>query len=222
MRFVDLTISEDESLQSPLTGQLATSATTRREELLAWGMSVPDLLLNQLYFVTGDLNEYESILNDVDTITQYDLNRVGERRFYAYIQLRDAHENTPWWSVFRRRNVLHVPPIVIRDETIEMTLTGEEAELQTVVADLEEMVNVEVTGLGEFNGRGGQLTGRLTGRQLQALRVARNKGYFELPREGSLTEVADHLGCTESTASALIRRAERALIDVLLARQHPT
>ena len=43
-------------------------------------------------------------------------------------------------------------------------------------------------------------------------------GYYAVPREGGIEEVADELDCTVSTASALLRRAERELVADLFER----
>jgi predicted DNA binding protein len=48
--------------------------------------------------------------------------------------------------------------------------------------------------------------------------VARELGYYDVPRRAELADVAAELDCTESTASVLLRKAERALVDAALVR----
>lgn len=52
----------------------------------------------------------------------------------------------------------------------------------------------------------------LTDRQREALDVAIRAGYFEVPRESTLAEVADALDVDTSTASGVIRRATATLV----------
>jgi len=47
----------------------------------------------------------------------------------------------------------------------------------------------------------------LTDRQREYLTVAYRRGYFQVPRECNLADVADTLGVDESSASGTIRRA---------------
>lgn len=58
--------------------------------------------------------------------------------------------------------------------------------------------------------------GQLTDRQLEVLRTAYEKGYFEQPREANATEVADELGITQSTFSEHLLSVQSKLFgDVL-------
>jgi hypothetical protein len=53
----------------------------------------------------------------------------------------------------------------------------------------------------------------LTVRQLQILRIAAEKGYFEFPRRIRLTELAAVLGIKPSTLSEVLRAAERRIVS---------
>ncbi|MFB6097389.1 MAG: helix-turn-helix domain-containing protein [Haloferacaceae archaeon] len=52
----------------------------------------------------------------------------------------------------------------------------------------------------------------LTDRQRELLATAVDLGYYDTPRECTLTELADHLGVAKSTASERMHRAEGAVI----------
>lgn len=56
----------------------------------------------------------------------------------------------------------------------------------------------------------------LTRRQHETMSVAADAGYYEVPRESSLDEVADRLDCSESTASTLLGRAESQMVERLV------
>lgn len=53
----------------------------------------------------------------------------------------------------------------------------------------------------------------LTDPQRKSLRKAYNMGYFEVPRRVSLSEVADELGVSKTSASELLRRGQERLIE---------
>jgi hypothetical protein len=48
--------------------------------------------------------------------------------------------------------------------------------------------------------------GSLTGAQREAIRVAADRGYFKVPREVSLKEIAEQLGVSEQAVSQRLRR----------------
>lgn len=56
----------------------------------------------------------------------------------------------------------------------------------------------------------------LTSAQYEILAAASDHGYFEVPREVSLAELADDLGITHQAASERLRRATDALVEDVL------
>jgi len=65
-------------------------------------------------------------------------------------------------------------------------------------------------------GDGGATTDALTDRQREAVRVAYELGYFEIPRKASLDDVAAELGISASSCSERLRRAQTALFEAHL------
>lgn len=53
----------------------------------------------------------------------------------------------------------------------------------------------------------------LTPRQREAVRIAHEKGYFDIPRKTSLDAVADELGISASSCSERLRRAQIHLVE---------
>ncbi|WP_126664290.1 helix-turn-helix domain-containing protein [Haloterrigena salifodinae] len=51
----------------------------------------------------------------------------------------------------------------------------------------------------------------MTDRQLKVFRTALEAGYYDVPREATLTEVASALGVTKSTCSDVLHRAESSI-----------
>lgn len=57
------------------------------------------------------------------------------------------------------------------------------------------------------------MVGGLSTRQFTALETDASLDYFAVSREASLAEVAERLGCAESTASTLVRTADQDLVN---------
>jgi predicted DNA binding protein len=62
----------------------------------------------------------------------------------------------------------------------------------------------------------------LTDRQQEALRIAYERGYFDIPREASLEDVAEELDVTASSVSERLRRAQTRLIEETMAPTWPS
>lgn len=61
-----------------------------------------------------------------------------------------------------------------------------------------------------------ELLASIPPRQRELLNEAVERGYFEIPRETTLEEIADAMGITKTTASNHLRKAERTLVEFLL------
>ena len=63
------------------------------------------------------------------------------------------------------------------------------------------------------SGSDDQLEHGLTDRQQEALRLAISRGYYESPRQVTAEELAEELGISQPSLSALLRRGERQLLS---------
>mgnify|MGYP000415732930 CR=1 FL=1 len=91
--------------------------------------------------------------------------------------------------------------------------------LQTIVAELRERFpDVDIQRLIRAPTEGAVRDtvfvdrGRLTDRQLEILRLAYDRGYFDRPRGANATELADELDITPSTLTEHLHTAQRKLL----------
>nr|WP_303647553.1 helix-turn-helix domain-containing protein [Haloarchaeobius amylolyticus] len=122
-----------------------------------------------------------------------------------------------WTTALAGHDIVLVPPIVFTPYgDVQLTVLGDPAELREVVAGFPDDIEFEIERVGEHRHRPGSLAGRLTTRQFQAMEAAYRLGYYDVPREGTLAAVAEALDCSESAASTLLRKAERAMVEATL------
>lgn len=215
MQSIDLTLSLPESMQLPVPN--AVSATVVREELLSW--HVEDSA-GQLWFlarVVGNREPIQAAVAQLDVVHSFEFTAIDHETFYVYAEMAVRAVDNALWPAIERPGTVIVPPIVYTDTgTVQLTVLGEDTALGGVVEHVPNEITVSVERVSEHNHTNGSLAGRLTHRQLEAITVARARGYYEVPRTGTLNEVADALDCSESTASTLLRNAERALVNAAL------
>ena len=73
-------------------------------------------------------------------------------------------------------------------------------------------ISIRVKKLGRKNASNGDADG-LTQAQYEALRVAYERGYFEIPRNASLTLLSEELGVSDNAVSERLRRAQSVLCE---------
>src|SRR6056297_2298060 len=123
---------------------------------------------------------------------------------------------------FEEYNCLYQPPTIHRQGWEHYTVIAfDEADVQALLRDLEADRNVEVLSKTAITEQQiphsmlapvDQLFEDVTDRQLAALQLALERGYYEQPRETSLRELADQTSVARSTYEEHLRKAENKLL----------
>ena len=170
-------------------------------------------LTTLLLFVEGDAAAYERVLSEVEHVTQWTIEPADDG-FYLYVRTRLRPREQQYRAALDEESVLVVPPVELRsDRTVRQTLVGESDALTAAIETFPDDVDVEVLRVGSYRHTDGAT---LSPRQREALRAAWETGYFDVPRTGELDAVAARLDCNTSTASDLLRRAQRRLVATAL------
>ena len=100
-------------------------------------------------------------------------------------------------------------PVEVRDGWFEFDLTGTREELDQLRGFLDaSSLPYELESLVTTRGTDTLVTAR----QRELLEAALRGGYFEVPRECTLADVATTVGIDKSTASTILRRGEARLV----------
>jgi predicted DNA binding protein len=216
MQSVDLTVRLPDSMRLPIPEHVDRDAVDR-EELLSWQLHEEEGIVCFLSLVAGDLESCRAVVDDLDVVHRYDFTPVDSDTFYVYAEMDVRRADRALLSAFNDRGLVLVPPVTYTNAaTIHVTVLGTQDALGRVVDGYPDEVRVDIERVGEHCHLSGSLAGRLTRRQFEAIDVARDLGYYAVPREATLAEVATALDCSESAASTLIRKAEHALVDSAL------
>lgn len=192
----------------PMHALVCESPAISREVILEH--DVWDDLTALLLHVDGDRDAYERQLAALPQVEQWTTEPDDDGGFYVYVRTALRDREAGYRAALDRDSVLVVPPVELReDRTVRQTMVGESEQLAAALEGLPGGIEVEVLRTGTYSREDGAA---LSDRQREALRAAWAVGYFDLPREGGTDAVADRLGCATSTASDLLRRAERRLV----------
>ena len=192
----------------PLHEGLCESPALEREVIV--GGQAVDGVETITSFVYGESAAYESLLADLETVREYDLTPADDG-FFCYLRRDLGAAGLSLLNALAQETVVVVPSIEVRsDRTIRLTLVGHPSALTAVVETVPDGIRLDVQWVSD------EVTvsePALTDRQSAALRVARELGYYEVPREAGIEAVAEELGCAVSTASELLRRGEANAVE---------
>jgi len=208
VKTVRIAVRYPDSLVHPMHRFVCDSPAVEREVLLEW--KVTDGTRTLLFYVEGDRSAYEAALGERSAVDEYDITAESEAGFYLYVRGPNRDAEAEIFGALDRGPVVVASPVEFRgDRTMRLALVGPAEDLQSAIDALPAELTVDVTSVGEY---GGAVGDSVTDRQREALDAAWKAGYYAVPRECTIEEVADDLGCAVSTASALLRRAERELV----------
>ncbi|SFS32994.1 helix-turn-helix domain-containing protein [Halostagnicola kamekurae] len=172
-----------------------------------------------LFHVDGPRSPYEEVLEDVPATLEFEIAPCRDETFYLYARGSLTESERVFIDAVFQPGLIAVPPIVYQtDGTIRLTAIGPSDAIQTAVGNISDLMSVDVVSIGEF--RAGRINSRtaLTQRQFEAVSAAVDCGYYRMPSEGSLEEIAARLECSSGTAGELLRRAERTVMTRLVGR----
>lgn len=209
---------------SPPLGQDALETVPDMELLFEDIRSVGDEPWKLIVWAMGDdFEKYESALAADSTIDTYDcLTKLPEKRLYR-LRLSDDGQ----------RQAVHSVSVEHDITILRLTATAETEELLARFPSRDAVINLReaclerdrrfellnlyeekpVTNDGGFESRYG-----ITPGQKEALLTALEKGYFNVPRETTMDEIAEELDISTSALSTRFRRGQQALLLHTLAQ----
>jgi hypothetical protein len=173
------------------------------EILTVFPQEVGGVALTEL--TAGDPDGIVDTMQEYEAVTTVDvLQRTAET---ALLQFETA-EPILLLPVQRAGTPLDLP-FSIRDGNVDWEITATHDRLSTLVDQLREFdIDFDVRSIVyEVD-----TTQLLTEQQTRIVRRAIETGYYDTPRESTLTELADDLGLAKSTCSETLHRAEEKII----------
>ena len=211
MKSMSVELRYDDETLIPLHRGLCQSPDLGREIILG-GQSV-DGVETISSFVYGSLEAYESLLDEQESVLEYDLTP-DEDGFFVYLRQELGPEGMSMMDSLVQDTVVIVPPIEFRsDQTMQMTLVGHPTDLKGVSDSIPEGISIDILKIGD------SITSfetPMSARQQEALQVAWDVGYLDVPRRNGIETVAEELDCSVSTASELLRRGTAHAVRHLL------
>lgn len=159
----------------------------------------------------GDPGALVRLFDDAPAAIAHEVLHRDERT--VLVQYRLPFVPPPYRALLASGNLPQLPHEV-RDGWIVCELTTSHARLGRYRDELEATgFRFEVVSVTQST----RPTELLTDRQRQLLTAAHERGYYDSPRRCSLTELADDLGISKSTASTVLHDAEGVVVGEFLA-----
>lgn len=210
MRYLRVSLEFSPQIRHPMHEFLATHPEMDREELWTWRFVGERPAV--LFRVVGPPGPYRERMQDVETVAGFTLTPADDDSFWAFVRAEPTSEEWDWVLAFARESVVVIPPVVYTDAGAAVfEVLGDPGDLRALLADLPDGVDETVERVGGYDPRRSP-GAALTERQREVVGTAVELGYYDVPREATLDEVAAELDIAGSTVSAHLRKAEAAVV----------
>lgn len=219
MRYLHIRLTGSEVDLHPLVPTLTDGDVFDRARMVDWAPSLDPPRSTVLLYLEGDLSTFERTLEATEIVLEYDLTHFDDRRGYAYVH-SEPHP-TEWllFDAITRGGLIPLCPIeYFPDGSLTLRVVGSHERLQRMVADIPDGVTTTIERVGEYDLGRPPIPDGLPPRQREALDVAFELGYYDVPRTASRADVAAKMDCAPSTASEHLQKAEARLVATFLNR----
>jgi predicted DNA binding protein len=189
----------------------------------------PDLTIREWYLsdcqvieITSPGSPSDELRNEIDRLGTVLHESVDESGLHIVTQSCLCSLEDSIIERFEEYNCLYQPPTIHRQGWEHYTVISfDERDIRTLLQDLEDDRDIEVlskTAITEQQIPHSMLSPvdklfeDVTDRQLAALRLALESGYYEQPRKTSLRELADQTAVARSTYEEHLRKAENKFL----------
>lgn len=214
MRCLHVRISGESEQMHPLLSYVTDPELFREALMLDWSFSADPPSTAVLLYLDGDLNAYDTILDDAAIVIDHELIRVDDSCGYAFVHSHSPPIESDLLAVAARDGLLPLSPVeYYHDGSFSFRVLGTLETLQAAVEATPDAVETRIERLGGHEFGRPPLPMALPRRQREALRAAFDAGYYDVPRTATRDEVAERLDIAPSTASEHLQKAERRLVE---------
>ncbi|WP_123536124.1 helix-turn-helix domain-containing protein [Halosimplex salinum] len=195
----------------PFHRRMMSGGPVTRADLLIWG---PTAEVTTLTWFDAERAAVADVLGGVESTTRTHLV-AGDGGTYAFVRQSDYELPGPVVDLVAESNVVFVPPVRFEASgAVRFEAVGETDALGAFYAELSDQFPTEIVRARQFQQWSAPAT--LTERQRTAIEAAVAVGYYDVPRSGSVADVAAAIDCAHSTAGELLRRAESAVLTAIV------
>ncbi|MFP8952384.1 helix-turn-helix domain-containing protein [Natrialbaceae archaeon A-arb3/5] len=168
-----------------------------------------------------DFEAFESALTDDPSVGEYALlEELTNRHLYSVVLTEEAAERLTY-PVAAEHDVVVLEIVVTNETVVRAKVPSREALTAYRDGCLEKGVGFRIKRLYHEEQSNGERYG-VTDRQREVLRTALDAGYFDVPREATLSSIADEFDISDQALSACLRRGQAALLKQTLVDDTPT
>lgn len=225
MRYITVVIAWEEYIRSKNDQQMQRGVTDPREIWIDGMLVATQEAIQYLNLLDdgtavgvarfrGDADRLVTIEDEIPEIISCTVT--GGETWLAYMHYKPGELETALLERIDTEAISIDWPMRETDDGLEVTLFGEDAALQQLIAGFPNGVDVTLERAGEYQPEMDDPAGQLTDRQKEILRTALAAGYYDIPRRATQRDLAAELGLSRGTIGDHLRQIEAKIIRAII------
>lgn len=193
----------------PLGGELTDNPSITRRAIHRIELLSDDTVL-LFAEASGNQERYRQIMEESPHVNEYLV--AGDDRWVAVSRVEPTEQARRALELQRESHlVIDTPIYFTSDGSLKLTCLGTDETFENLFEDLGDggPVSVEILEMGDYEPDESSFTRMFTPRQEEVLEAAVDLGYYDVPRQATLEDVAEVVGIVPTTASEHLRKVEK-------------
>lgn len=214
MRFIKFLLKPPNEEFHPIEGALDRAGLEQRAihrfRLLDDGTVV------SLYERQGDPDLAHEALENHEAVKSVTTTALDERVF-VHVQFVPNDLIESIFAIPQNHDIiLDMPMEYTEGGALRVTAIGKLETFREAVEEMTKDVDLQLLSMGEYVPGDRGLYAQLTERQREILAAAAEVGYYEVPRQASHQDIADHLGIAPATVGEHLRKIESTVLKGII------
>lgn len=215
MRYAKCVLISGEEGLHPIDQRFAERPEITRELIHNIGL-VKDETFVTLYQLTGDVQAVEAILEESTETLSYHISNTDDR-IHLYLHAVGNDTVVDLLEMLREFEfIIDTPLEYTRRGGLRVTLVGHWDSFREAIPETPEDIRLKLLQTGDYEPNTNRLYSLLTPQQQEALEVAVDMGYYEVPRQATHEDIAGELGCTGGTVGGHLRKVEAKILSEIV------
>jgi predicted DNA binding protein len=169
-------------------------------------------------FITADGTDFETFERELEGLSSVaEFSLISELHSARLYQVRFVSKTQHFPEYSGVRGVIN--EIKIRSDGLQITAHFPNREEVVKLYEFLESEGMEVETNGLYRTRKSSPTSDVSDKQKEALFTAYERGYYDVPRETTLSDLADELDVAPSSLSGRLKRAQKHLVEAAIRQE---